>query len=39
MFLLTEPSAEQIMRFIASQRDLPFSYTDVGATREVIPDG
>jgi uncharacterized protein (UPF0548 family) len=39
MFLLREPSAETIQRFISSQRDLPFSYRQVGATREEIPAG
>jgi len=32
MFLSSEPSAEIIDRFIASQRQQPFSYTEVGAT-------
>jgi uncharacterized protein (UPF0548 family) len=39
MFLLREPSAEQVRRFISAQRELPFSYTEVGATREKIPGG
>lgn len=34
MFLLRDPSAEAIERFVASQRKLPFSYDGVGATRE-----
>lgn len=33
MFTLTEPSSVDVERFIASQRDLPFTYADVGATR------
>jgi len=33
MFTLTEPSDRDIERFISSQRDLPFTYADVGATR------
>ena len=33
MFTLTEPSDEDIRRFVASQSELPFSYTGVGATR------
>src|ERR1700726_4652306 len=39
MFLLREPSAEQIRRFIAAQQELPFSYAEVGATRKNMPDG
>lgn len=33
MFTLTEPSAGDIERFISSQRNLPFTYADAGATR------
>jgi len=33
MFTLTEPSARDIERFISSQRNLLFTYADVGATR------
>jgi uncharacterized protein (UPF0548 family) len=33
MFTLTEPSSDDVARFIASQRNLPFTYADVGATR------
>ena len=33
MFTLTEPSDEDIRTFVASQSELPFSYTGVGATR------
>jgi uncharacterized protein (UPF0548 family) len=39
MFLLRQPSAETIRRFIASQRDLPFSYSQVGATQTAAPAG
>ena len=39
MFLLREPSEEQIWQFIASQRELPFSYAEVGATQAGAPDG
>jgi len=39
MFLLTEPSADQVRRFIESQRDRPFSYPEVGATAGTIPNG
>lgn len=33
MFRLTEPSDRDVERFISSQKDLPFTYADVGATR------
>ena len=39
MFLLREPSAEQIRQFIARQSKLPFSYSEVGASRETPPSG
>ena len=39
MFLLRKPSKEQIASFISSQRDLPFSYEYVGATRTEAPAG
>ncbi|MEW6208654.1 MAG: DUF1990 domain-containing protein [Acidobacteriota bacterium] len=39
MFLLIKPSEDRIRRFIASQRDLPFSYPDVGATLASPPAG
>jgi uncharacterized protein (UPF0548 family) len=39
MFLLTKPSAEQVRELIAAQRDLPFSYPEVGATRTNPPRG
>ena len=34
MFLFYEPSPQRIARFLDSQRDAPFSYDEVGATRE-----
>ena len=34
MFLFNEPSPQRIARFLDSQRDAPFSYDQVGATRE-----
>lgn len=37
MFLLTKPSEDRIKRFIDSQRDLPFSYPEVGATLSSPP--
>jgi uncharacterized protein (UPF0548 family) len=39
MFLLTKPSLERIRELIAAQRDLPFSYPEVGATRTNPPCG
>jgi len=37
MFLVTKPSAEKIRRFISSQQEQPFSYSEIGATREQLP--
>ncbi len=37
MFLVTKPSAEKIRRFISSQQEQPFSYSEIGATREKLP--
>ena len=37
MFLLTEPSEQQVEKFIASQRELPFTYAEVGATQTTPP--
>ena len=34
MFLLRKPSEAAVRRFISSQKDLPFSYEKVGASRE-----
>jgi uncharacterized protein (UPF0548 family) len=34
LFLFSEPSTERISRFLDAQRDAPFSYDDVGASRE-----
>jgi len=39
MFLLRQPSPEAIRRFISSQRELPFSYPEVGATAGELPPG
>jgi uncharacterized protein (UPF0548 family) len=40
MFLLKEPSEEAVSRFISSERDAPFSYEGVGASREgAVPPG
>lgn len=37
MFLIREPSEEDAARFVASQRDLPFTYAEVGATNATPP--
>ena len=37
MFLFREPSREDVERFLSSQRDLPFSYKEVGASRQGVP--
>lgn len=39
MFSLTKPSAERIQRLINDQRELPFSYPEVGATNSTLPAG
>lgn len=39
MFRITEPSDKDVDKFIASQRDLPFTYPEVGATNATPPSG
>jgi uncharacterized protein (UPF0548 family) len=39
MFFLSKPGQETIRSFLDSQKDLPFSYADVGSSREKIPGG
>jgi uncharacterized protein (UPF0548 family) len=39
MFFIRRPADTQIRKFIASQRDQPFSYQEVGATRQGAPHG
>jgi len=39
VILLREPSDAQIRRFIQEQRSLPFSYPEVGASRDGAPPG
>jgi uncharacterized protein (UPF0548 family) len=34
LFLFNEPSPQRIARFLEAQRDAPFSYDEVGASRE-----
>src|SRR5215217_769516 len=37
MFMIREPSDTDVARFIASQRDLPLTYAEVGATNATPP--
>ncbi|HYV82287.1 MAG TPA: DUF1990 domain-containing protein [Pyrinomonadaceae bacterium] len=39
MFLIREPSETDAARFAASQRNLPFTYAEVGATNATPPTG
>jgi uncharacterized protein (UPF0548 family) len=39
MFMFREPSETDVARFIASQRDLPYTYAEVGATNATPPAG
>ena len=39
MFLLRQPTEAIVRRFISSQKDLPFSYSEVGATQTGSPAG
>src|ERR1044071_6475009 len=39
MFTLRQPSRRRIERFLAAQRDRPFSYAAVGASRAQPPAG
>lgn len=39
MLLVRKPSAELIRQFISHQSKLPFSYREVGASRETPPNG
>jgi uncharacterized protein (UPF0548 family) len=39
MFTLTKPAVERIQQFINQQRQLPFNYAEVGATRGELPSG
>ena len=38
MFLYNEPSTQRIARFLDAQRDAPFSYGEVGASREAAKE-
>lgn len=37
MFSISPPSDEDVARFVASQRELPFTYSEVGATNADLP--
>lgn len=37
MFRITEPGEQLVAKFISSQRDLPFTYAEVGATKSNPP--
>jgi uncharacterized protein (UPF0548 family) len=37
VFSITRPTAARIARFLAAQEDAPFSYAEVGATRDAPP--
>ena len=39
MFMVREPSDDDAASFVASQRDLPFTYPEVGATNTTPPAG
>ncbi len=39
MFILREPSSEEIESFLSVQRNAPFSYAEVGASRRGAPSG
>jgi uncharacterized protein (UPF0548 family) len=39
MFFFSKPGREAIRSFLSSQKDLPFSYAEVGSSREKIPGG
>src|SRR6185369_918975 len=38
MFTLTEPTESDIAKFVSEQSQLPFSYTEVGATQVALSD-
>ena len=37
MFRITEPSDQDVAKFVSSQRELPFTYSEVGATNSTPP--
>ena len=39
MFALLEPSERETEKYLVAQKDLPFSYREVGASKDEIPSG
>jgi uncharacterized protein (UPF0548 family) len=39
MFMIREPGGDDVARFVSAQRDLPFTYVEVGATNATPPAG
>lgn len=39
MFVLTEPSEKQLRSFLEAQKEMPFSYAEVGASKQGAPPG
>jgi uncharacterized protein (UPF0548 family) len=39
MFRISEPSERDVVEFISGQRNLPFTYAEVGATNATLPSG
>jgi len=39
MFVIGEPNDQDVRRFVARQRELPFTYAEVGATNTTPPSG
>ena len=39
MFLLRDPSAQLVRDFVKSQKSVPYTYSEIGATRELPPEG
>ena len=39
MFRIVEPTERDVIQFISAQRDLPFTYSEVGATNTTPPAG
>src|ERR1044072_8063398 len=39
MFRISEPSERDVVKFISSERNLPFTYSEVGATNTTPPAG
>ena len=38
MFMMREPTEQDVARFISNQRDMPFTYSEVGATNVALPE-